>query len=129
MLAHRRHILPPSTATKKQYNIDNNSTDGTSQQQQPTELATGSNSDNTNNYEINCIEEDEQNYYRYWPALPPLQPQPQNQQSTSVIDDVQQNQQSLVTTIIDDYDTTTYASHSDRRKHLIMEYFNVSFVS
>jgi len=41
----------------------------------------------------------------------------------------QQHNQPIVTTIADNYDATTYASHSDRRKRLMSQYFNVSFVS
>jgi len=66
------------------------------------------------------IDKDE-NYYRYWPNIPPSQSH--TQQSTS--NDIPQlhNQSGIV----DDDDTTTYLSHSDRRKRLMNEYFNVSF--
>lgn len=74
------------------------------------------------------MDEDELNINRYWPALPPLQTQ--HQQSTSEIEtsDLQQHQ-SMVTTVVEDDDMTTYASHSDRRKHLLSQYFNVRFSS
>lgn len=80
-----------------------------------------------NNSNINCSEsthiEDEQNYYRYWPVLPPVQIQ-QNQVSTLVDNDCNL-QQSSVKKMVDE-DMTTYASHSDRYKSLLTETFYVS---
>lgn len=110
MLAHRRHLLTSSTTEKNYYNI-NSINSGTSQnhQQDQIEITTGGS-----------------NYYHYWPALPPMQSQHNYQQPTpiDVNSDIQhQHHQSFV----DDEDLTTYASHSDRRKRLVSQYFNVSF--
>lgn len=81
-----------------------------------------SNSTNINYNEDALLAENEQNYYDYWPALPPLQPMQNNQQKSTDVDN-----KSVVTTIIDDEDMTTYASHCDRRKCLLTQYFNVSY--
>jgi len=55
----------------------------------------------------------------YWPTLLPFQ------QLTSLNDSQLQNQSTI--TIINDNDTSTYTSHLERRKRLMVEYFNVSF--
>jgi len=111
-----------------QYNVSNINNTKYEQQSLDTEKATGLT--NINNVENSCIVNNEQNYYHYWPALPPLNSQQLHQQSTSLVNDpksLQQHNQIIVTTIADNYDATTYASHSDRRKRLMSQYFNVSF--
>ncbi|XP_025207566.1 uncharacterized protein LOC112603273 isoform X2 [Melanaphis sacchari] len=124
VLAHRRHIVSQPIVSTNLYNISNiNATD----QQQPLdpEKATGVTS--INSVENSSIVNNEQNYYHYWPALPPLNSQQHHQQSSSVANDpksLQQHNQPIVTTIADNYDATTYASHSDRRKRLMSQYFN-----
>lgn len=79
------------------------------------------NNSNINRNESTHIE-DEQNYYQYWPVLPPVQIQ-QNHISTLVDNDCNL-QQSSVKKMVED--TTTYASHSDRYKSLLTETFYVS---
>lgn len=93
------------------------------EQQQDIEIdSPDPNNSNLNRSESSHIE-DEQNYYHYWPVLPPVQIQ-QNQISTLVDNDCNL-QQSSVKKIVDE-DTTTYASHSDRYKSLLTETFYVS---
>lgn len=125
VLAHRRHIVSQSVVSTNQYNVSNINTTEYEQQSLDTEKATGLT--NINNVENSCVVHNEQNYYHYWPALPPLNSQQLHQQSTSVVNDpksLQQHNQMIVTTIADNYDATTYASHSDRRKRLMSQYFN-----
>lgn len=114
MLAHRRHIsLNP---TVKNQNIN---TDFSPHEQM--EIAT-----TVANSSLDDI--NEQNYYHHWPVLPTFQSR--HPQSTSIDEQSEiqfHHNQAIVTTSIENNDTTTYASHSDRRKRLITQYFNVSF--
>lgn len=110
MLAHRRHLPTYSTTEKKFYSVNSSGTSQNHQQDQIELTSAGS------------------NYYHYWPALPPMQSQHSYHQQSTPIDvnsDIHQHIQSFV----DDEDLTTYASHSDRRKRLVSQYFDVSFLN
>ncbi|XP_060847929.1 uncharacterized protein LOC132927424 isoform X2 [Rhopalosiphum padi] len=125
VLAHRRHIVSQPIISTNQYNVNNINT--TEYQQQPLDTEKTTGLTNINNVENSCVVNNEQNYYHFWPALPPLNSHQHHQQSTSVVNDsksLQQHSQPIVTTIADNYDATTYASHSDRRKRLMSQYFN-----
>lgn len=128
VLAHRRHLLLPAEVKSELNPYNSNVNSSQLQNQQIDQGASVPSSSKINSDQNTHIEENEQNYYCYWPALPPLQPQQNHHQPFTSIDDsdLQQRHQSLVTTVIDDEDMTTYASHSDRRKRLLAQHFNVS---
>lgn len=71
------------------------------------------------NDENNILNINEPNYYQYWPELPTFK----SQQFTSINENPEHHQG--IRKIKND--TTTYATHSDRRKHLLTQYFDVSF--
>lgn len=97
-MAHRRHI--PQTNGQKQ-------------------IETGA-----SNYENNILNINESNYYQYWPELPTFK----SQQFTSINENpvLQHHHQGIRK--INNNDITTYASHSDRRKNLLTQYFDVSLI-
>lgn len=125
-MAHRRHISSTGTPSN-QNNIRNSGIDPNQVPQKQIEIATNSSAIVDGH---NLIDGNDLNISHYWPALPPLQSQQLHQQSTSEINtsDLEQHQ-SMVTAAVENDDTTTYASHSDRRKHLLLQYFNASFFS
>lgn len=105
ILAHRRHILDvPLERSHRKY----------------IEIAEEK---YLSNDDLSDIEDGEQNYYHYWPTLPPTKKPNQPYIPEDIISVSHQSRPQ-----IDDVnDATTYAAHTDRRARLIKQQFNVSF--
>lgn len=72
------------------------------------------------NDDLSDVEVGEQNYYHYWPTLPPTK-----KPNLPYIPEMSVSQQGRPQ-VNDINDTTTYAAHTDRRTRLITQQFNVS---